>query len=118
MACTGSGNITFGTIDHSDGVFFLTSSIRFADLVDGSSHTAAFSERMLGNGLTATTQQVPDAQLYILELGNGLDVNLSTCATLGSGDWYAQRSAKWILGNMATRFITTSMRQIRSSGIA
>ncbi len=101
VACTGSGNIGNGTIAGADGVFYLTSAVRFADMVDGSSNTACFSERTLGTGLTLTvpTLSQSDAALYILELGNGIDVSVPTCATLATGDWYSTRSAKWILGN-------------------
>ncbi len=101
VANTGSGTIGNGTLVGADGVFYLTSAMRFADLVDGSSHTAAFCERMLGTGLTLNvpTLSQTDAAYYILELGPGIDVSVPTCATLATGDWYSIRSAKWILGN-------------------
>jgi prepilin-type N-terminal cleavage/methylation domain-containing protein len=99
VACSGSGTVTFGTLAGADGVFYTTSTIRFADLLDGSSHTAAFSERMLGTGLTVASLSTADIGYYILELGNGIDVSTSTCASLGTGDWFSQRSGKWILGN-------------------
>ena len=83
----------------ADGVFYTNSSIGFRDLVDGSSHTAAFSERMLGTGLAQSTTTPDQPALYILELGNGIDVSVAACAALGTGSWYAQRGAKWILGN-------------------
>ena len=98
-ACTGSGTITFGTLVASDGVFYTTSATRFADLLDGSSNTAAFSERMLGTGLTVTTLSSADVPYYILELGTGVDVSTNTCASLGTGDWNSLRGSKWILGN-------------------
>jgi prepilin-type N-terminal cleavage/methylation domain-containing protein/prepilin-type processing-associated H-X9-DG protein len=101
VANTGSGTVGNGTLASADGVFYLTSAVRFADMVDGSSHTAAFSERMLGTGLTLNTPTLSaaDAAYYILELGTGIDVSVPTCATLATGDWYSTRSAKWILGN-------------------
>ncbi len=98
---TGSGTVNNGTVDHADGVFFLMSAVRYSDLVDGSSHTVAFSERTLGNGQTLTSPNISskDAQAFILELGTGIDVSVTNCAALGTGDWYNARSAKWILGN-------------------
>jgi len=87
VACVGSGTVGNGTLVRADGVFYLMSRVRFADLRDGSSHTAACSERTLGAGL------------YILELGNGVDVSIGSCGSRGTGGWYSQRSAKWILGN-------------------
>ena len=99
VACVGSGNVGAGTLVRADGVFYLTSRVRFADLRDGSSHTVAMSERTLGNGAAISTALPTDAGLYVLELGNGVDVSLGTCGTRGTGGWYSQRSAKWILGN-------------------
>jgi prepilin-type N-terminal cleavage/methylation domain-containing protein len=98
-ANTGSGTVNNGTLVAADGVFFLTSGIGFANIIDGSSRTAAFSERMLGTGLTVSTLSSADVGLYILELGNGIDASVPTCASLGTGDWYSTRGAKWILGN-------------------
>ena len=99
MANAGSGALNFGSIDGADGVFFLTSSVAFQNITDGTSHTAAFSERTIGNNQTQTGATPDYPPLYILELGNGIDVSPATCASLGTGDWYSQRGAKWILGN-------------------
>lgn len=98
VGCTGSGAIDNGTIARADGVFFLTSHVRFRDLSDGASHTAAFSERTLGTGLALETDTPYDG-LYILELSNSVTVTPGNCETPSSGSWYSQRSGKWILGN-------------------
>ncbi|MBI2823222.1 MAG: DUF1559 domain-containing protein [Planctomycetia bacterium] len=97
--CTGSGTVNFGTLVAADGVFFLTSRVGFQNLTDGSSHTAAFSERTLGNGLATTTLTRDVAGLYIWELGTGTDVTPAACDAISSGSWYSTRGAKWILGN-------------------
>lgn len=47
--CTGSG-MGGGTPFETDGVYFVNSRIRFADIVDGSSHTVVASESTLGQG--------------------------------------------------------------------
>lgn len=99
VACVGSGTVGAGTLVRADGVFFLTSRVRFADLVDGSSHTAALAERTLGNGELPAFDPPVDAGLYILELKNSVDVSIAGCASSGNGGWYSTRSAKWILGN-------------------
>ena len=66
VACTGSGNIGNGTIAGADGVFYLTSAVRFADMVDGSSNTACFSERTLGTGLTLTVPTLSQSDAALL----------------------------------------------------
>ena len=98
VASSGSGTVNNGSLVRADGVFFLTSAVRFRDLLDGTSHTVAFSERTLGSGVALGTS-TPFDNLYILELGSGVDVSVGNCATQGTGSWYSQRSAKWILGN-------------------
>jgi prepilin-type N-terminal cleavage/methylation domain-containing protein len=97
-ANTGSGNVDAGSLMLADGVFFLESSVRFKNLLDGSSSTAAFSERMLGPGQTTTTLSPGQAGLYILELSNADPVGTTACDS-GVGNWYSTRGAKWILGN-------------------
>ncbi len=99
FANAGSGLLNNGSLNAADGVFFTMSSVRFQNLSDGLSHTAAFSERMLGTGVTVDTLSGGEDPLFILELGNGIDVSPSACASLGTGDWYSQRGAKWIFGN-------------------
>ena len=101
-----------------DGVFFLGSSIAFKHLRDGSSCTVAFSERMLGTGQTLAVLSVDQAGLYMLELGTGVDVDPSTCASLGTGDWYASREPNGSSGIMAIRCTTTTTRQMPPPGIA
>ncbi len=98
-ASAGSGMLNAGTLDQADGVFFLNSSVGFHQIADGSSHTAAFSERMLGTGQIQTSLAPDQAGLYILELANSVAVDDNGCASGSSGKWYSQRGAKWILGN-------------------
>jgi prepilin-type N-terminal cleavage/methylation domain-containing protein len=91
-ACTGSGT-ALGTIASADGVFFLGSRIGFRDLTDGSSQTAAFSARTLGTGSISSPRD-----RLILERPPGGEPNPSECDA-AAGNWYAERGAKWILGN-------------------
>jgi prepilin-type N-terminal cleavage/methylation domain-containing protein/prepilin-type processing-associated H-X9-DG protein len=101
VANTGSGQIDAGTIDKSDGVFFLESHVTFKHITDGTSHTAAFSERMLGPGIKVTGPALPGqlAGVYVLELFNSAPVSDANCAQPSNGNWYEIRGAKWILGN-------------------
>lgn len=87
-----------GSLTDADGVFYLTSAVTFAKLIDGSSHTAAFSERQLGSG-DAITDAPSDGALYIREIANSVQVGATGCQATSAGDWFSQRSGKWILGN-------------------
>jgi len=96
-ANAGSGTVNAGSLTNADGVFFLGSKVGFRQLVDGSSHTAAFGERMLGTGQANPSGDLEP--LYILELQNTFAVGDTDCGSPSSGGWYSQRGAKWILGN-------------------
>lgn len=97
-ANVGSGMVDQGTLVRADGVFYLNSKTRFADLVDGSSQTIAFSERTLGlNDKPLVSMPVPGSP-FILET-SGVQVTEALCAEQGTGSWNAERGGKWILGN-------------------
>ncbi|MFO0840878.1 MAG: DUF1559 domain-containing protein [Gemmataceae bacterium] len=89
----GSGSIDLGSLSQSDGVFFLGSTVAFRDLLDGSSQTAAFSERTVGPGQVGS-----DRARLILERPPGADPSAAACDS-AAGAWNAERGAKWILGN-------------------
>jgi prepilin-type N-terminal cleavage/methylation domain-containing protein/prepilin-type processing-associated H-X9-DG protein len=114
VANVGTGMVGFGLINSGDGVFpFQPQAIR--DLIDGSSNTVAFSETLLGNGITSTGPLPADAKREVLELAGGNDTTPTACSTGpgggtggGSGGgggggtgktWSGQRSAKWIDGH-------------------
>ncbi|MBX9791083.1 MAG: DUF1559 domain-containing protein [Pirellulales bacterium] len=61
-ACAGTGN-GGGSPLEADGVFYVNSETRTADIVDGTSHTAMMSESTLGDGPESTT----DATLVSVE---------------------------------------------------
>jgi hypothetical protein len=98
-ANAGTGTRNYGSLTDADGVFFLGSTIRFRDLTDGSSHTAAFSERTIGPGQPAEPGSPREQTRYILELPGAADTTESACSDPADGMWYAERGAKWILGN-------------------
>lgn len=72
---------------------FPGSAVGFSDLLDGSSQTAAFSERTVGPG-----QVGGDRGRLILERPPGADPAPAGCDA-GAGTWNPERGAKWILGN-------------------
>lgn len=97
VANVGSGTVDNGNMVGADGVFFTGSKVSLRNILDGSSHTVAFSERTLGPGVNATTAD--RSLVYMLQLSNPNDASPTNCASPTKGTWYAQRSAKWILGN-------------------
>jgi prepilin-type N-terminal cleavage/methylation domain-containing protein len=93
-ACAGSGAVGSGNLSGADGVFFQLSAVAITDVADGTSNTAAFGERTLGNGSdTGTPEQL------MLMLPGAADTTAAACASPGSGTWYPERGAKWIVGN-------------------
>lgn len=99
VANAGSGTVAFGSLRAADGVFYLGSAIDFADILDGASHTTAFSERLLGSGEPATATPHAASQRYMWELPGRSDTTPAACNATASGAWFSERGAKWILGN-------------------
>lgn len=98
-ANAGSGLRDIGNLKGADGVFFTASKVKFADITNGASNTAAFSERLLGSGRESSPLFTTSADRNMLELPIGIDPNPSSCTTGAGGDSYTERGAKWILGN-------------------
>ena len=107
VACNGvgvtydsGGNIAaYRKIAEGDGAFAQIP-CRIADLTDGTSNTAAFSESLLGNG-TAIPGVPTDPQtirLAILRVAMGNDPTPADCDS-GSGVFGAKRGEQWINGH-------------------
>ena len=79
----------------ADGVFYLASAIRIEDITDGSSNTAAFSERPLGGGPGSAS----DAKRVMWMMPGGTDPSAGSCGPPAAGSWYTDRGAKWAVGN-------------------
>ena len=103
-ACAGSGAADHGSLTGADGLFYTGSAETFARLRDGSSNTAAFSERPLGPGGSVADDAVFDpasgeAARLVREIPGGGDPTNAACLAGAPGGWFTERGGKWILGN-------------------
>ena len=98
VACTGSG-LNAGLLSGADGVFYLGSATRFRDIQDGTTHTAAMSERPLGEGVELDSNFSGDTRRVMREIPAATDPVAINCTTSGAGQWNHERGAKWIVGN-------------------
>jgi len=98
-ANAGTGAVQFGSLTNADGVFFLGSALGYRDLLDGTSHTAAFSERLLGNGQPSSSTTGNSARWYMREIPGAADTTSAVCQPQAAGVWFHERGGKWILGN-------------------
>jgi prepilin-type N-terminal cleavage/methylation domain-containing protein/prepilin-type processing-associated H-X9-DG protein len=105
VACNGTGatfdaagNITgYLKIPDGNGVFAQVP-VRIADILDGTSNTAAFSESVLGNGQVPTSLPPANPKLVVLEVAGGNDTTPADCDA-GNGTWSASRGGQWINGH-------------------
>jgi prepilin-type processing-associated H-X9-DG protein len=104
-ACAGSGAAA-GTLTEADGVFFLASEVSIKDVTDGTSNTAAFSERPLGPGESID----PGSTELILELPFGTDPTETACRSPSGVEWNSERGAKWIVGNYGNTLYNHALR--------
>lgn len=98
-ACVGSGTSAHGSLEDADGVFFAGSRMGFRDLLDGSSQTTAFSERLTGLGSSAPRAPAPSPARAMWEIGSVAIPTSGTCGERSHGQWYLARGEKWIMGN-------------------
>ena len=98
-ACSGSGQVNHGTLTKADGVFFSASKVAYRDLFDGSTHTIAFSERILGGLVPSSPSMFADERFGVWEFSNSQPTTPHECDVRTNGTWYGYRGEKWIMGN-------------------
>jgi prepilin-type N-terminal cleavage/methylation domain-containing protein/prepilin-type processing-associated H-X9-DG protein len=99
VANTGTGTVLFGHLANGgDGVFFDGSQIAIRRITDGTAHTAAFSESLLGDSQPSSGAVPLSSRLHVLELASGSDTTDTACGA-GTGTWSSVRGAKWINGH-------------------
>ncbi len=90
-----------GSPYEADGVFFADSSIRIADLRDGSSNTAAMSESLLGEGATAMGSTPPGTEQTVYKnLAFGQEINDANCAAATTWNQADPRQFSWYSGEI------------------
>jgi prepilin-type N-terminal cleavage/methylation domain-containing protein/prepilin-type processing-associated H-X9-DG protein len=105
-ACNGTGtitdaagNVTYPTIAGGNGVF-AQRPVKLAEILDGTSNTAAFSESLIGDGaaISAMPTHPQQIRLVVLEVPGGSDPTPAACDG-GSGVWNPRRGEQWINGH-------------------
>ena len=97
MACYGSGADNGGTSD-ADGVLFTNSMIRFADIIDGTSNTALFSESLIGPGGEPQQPPFTDPLEVILWVPGGGPTRPSEAGCASPVFAFATRGERWVDG--------------------
>jgi prepilin-type N-terminal cleavage/methylation domain-containing protein len=95
----GTGLVDLGSLVNADGVFYLDSQTKFRDLIDGTSSTVAFGERLLGAGIGSSG--IWDKRMAI-ELKVGFEPTYTACYVNSVQPIvfeYKLRGGKWLLGN-------------------
>lgn len=112
VVCAGSGTTpTTRYLRLGDGVMMdvkLRGVVKFAQITDGLSNTAAISESILGNGGAAASASTPpvsyEQQILAITGGQndtitGVDTSPAACVVGAAGNWRNNRSAKWMNGH-------------------
>src|SRR5262249_12608968 len=95
--CVGTG-VNAGDYVTGDGVFLLNRPVRFADITDGTSNTAAFSELLLGNGSNSTGGAPADPRRQFVQPAGSTVTNAAACTPSGGTTWSGNRGDRWING--------------------
>jgi prepilin-type N-terminal cleavage/methylation domain-containing protein len=111
------GNLCMWQSTDQNGIFFYLKSIRFRDIIDGSSSTAAFSERMLTDGNNGVVS--PDEDVFLsMAMPMTADEAIQMCYAVNINDLANQfpifMGAPWINGQHT--YLHTDVPNRRSCG--
>lgn len=86
----------------ANGVFFADSRIRVADILDGTSNTAAMSESILGEGAMVSGASTPpgDETRYYKNLAFGTSISDANCAAATTWNQADPRQFSWYSGEI------------------
>jgi prepilin-type N-terminal cleavage/methylation domain-containing protein/prepilin-type processing-associated H-X9-DG protein len=105
-ACFGSGTTNgaapFGSPFNADGMFQAVNPLRFADVTDGLSNTACFSESLLGEGPESASGAAPGGpdRVYGYLGYTGTVVNDANCASPAVWNGANRRGFMWASGEI------------------
>ncbi len=89
---------TLAPTERPDGPLYYLSKTRMADIVDGMSNTALFSEKMRGQGIPN-----PRTDMKVMSVQSTLDSAYNTCTTLNAATatpLTSKQGYSWVMGEM------------------
>ena len=104
VANAGSGTTNGGSIRQidftgiPDGMFYDLSAVRFADVTDGLSNTAAFGETLKGSGVHSTGPTPINPRLQFGQGAGGTAMTDAFCSSLTT--WIGERGQEWARGSL------------------
>ncbi|WP_422930034.1 DUF1559 domain-containing protein [Singulisphaera sp. PoT] len=104
VANAGSGTTNGGSIRKidftgvPDGLFYDLSAVRFAEVTDGLSNTAAFSETLKGSGVDSTGPTPLNPRLQFAQGPGGTAMSDAFCSSRTS--WIGERGQEWARGSL------------------
>jgi prepilin-type N-terminal cleavage/methylation domain-containing protein len=89
---------TIAPNEQPNGVFYYLSHVRIADISDGTSQTALFSEKIRGRGAPD-----PRSDMFVFPNATTLDATYNTCTNLNTATatpLTSKQGASWVMGEM------------------
>ena len=94
----GNGVVQYMLPNQNDGLFWYTSELRLADIVDGTSNTLYMAEAIRGNNGSTTGAKPDQPKRQYANFGGGAVPNLTDSYCAGGTSWQGRRGASWLWG--------------------